>query len=102
MPSPGPATGSPDISVVIPTVGREALLTRVLGRLDDQTAPPHQFEVVIAADAAHPRIGALDAMLQGRSYRAGCVQAGHPGASAARNAGWRAATAPLLLFIDDD
>jgi GT2 family glycosyltransferase len=30
------------------------------------------------------------------------LQADRPGASAARNRGWRAATAPLILFIGDD
>jgi glycosyltransferase involved in cell wall biosynthesis len=102
MPLPGPADGSPEISVVIPTIGREALLTRVLERLDEQTAAAHRFEVIVAADAAHPRAGDLDAILQGRRYRPRRVQASLPGASAARNAGWRAAAAPLLLFIDDD
>lgn len=92
----------PRISVVIPTIGRLVTLRRVLGHLDTQTVPHEKFEVIVAADARTERVGDLDRLLEGRSYQARRVQGELAGASGARNAGWRAARAPLLLFIDDD
>lgn len=78
------------------------LLRRVLDRLDAQTAPADSFEVVVVADAAEDRLAELDDAVSGRPYASRRLQGLMPGASAARNAGWRAAAAPLVLFIDDD
>ncbi len=92
---------SPAISVVVPTLGRIATLARVMDRLDGQSAPARAFELIVAADAAS-EAGRIDGLLGGRPYRTRRVQATVPGASAARNAGWQAADAPLILFLDDD
>lgn len=89
---------APRISVVIPTLGRVATLGRVLERFEGQG----DFEVIVAADSEAANVGELDRLVEGRGYPATRVQASIPGASAARNAGWRAARAPLLLFTDDD
>jgi hypothetical protein len=70
--------------VVIPTVGRPTL-ARVLARL---RVP--DVEVLVVADA---RAGDVPAAT---------LRAADPGAAGARNAGWRAATAPVVLFLDDD
>jgi GT2 family glycosyltransferase len=85
------------LSVVIPTLGRPALLARALDRLDAQTE--RDFEVIVVADAAERDLEALDRAVAGRARR---LQAERPGASAARNVGWRAAECDLLLFLDDD
>ena len=90
------------LSIVIPTLGRPALLKRVLDRLDRQTAPPSAFEVIVVADAKERELDALDRAVAGRAYRAQRLRAGRPGASAARNAGWRAASSDLVLFTDND
>lgn len=90
------------ISVVIPTLGREQTLRRALDHLEAQTVPPDEFEVILAADAKLTRPDALDHLLEGRKYPAQRTRPTRAGASAARNAGWRAATASLVLFIDDD
>jgi GT2 family glycosyltransferase len=90
------------ISIVIPTLGRHELLRRVLDRLDRQTAPDGSFELVVAADAKEERLDLLEEAAAGRGYPARVVHAPRPGASSARNAGWRAASAPLVLFVDDD
>jgi len=95
-------SAAPQISVVIPTLGRRGLLRRVLDRLDEQTAAAHRFEVIVVADAKHPGIEELDRLIADRRYRVRRLQANLPGASAARNTGWQAAEASLLLFIDDD
>lgn len=93
---------SPRISLVIPTLGRLGTLRHVLERLDAQTAPATNFEVIVAADAELRHVDELDRLLVDRRYRVQRPQPAIPGASAARNAGWRAAGASLLLFIDDD
>jgi GT2 family glycosyltransferase len=94
-----PAT--PQISIVIPTLGRAGLLRRVLDHLDEQ-APPAAFEVLVVADAKELNLPELDAIVNGRPYEARRVQSPKAGASAARNMGWRESRAPLVLFIDDD
>jgi glycosyltransferase involved in cell wall biosynthesis len=93
---------APRISVVIPTLGRETTLPRVLEALDRQTASADAFEVILVADATVADLASLDRLTIGRSYTARRLQGAVPGASAARNAGWRAAEALLILFIDDD
>jgi glycosyltransferase involved in cell wall biosynthesis len=73
------------VSVVIPTVGRPTL-----GRVLDRLRAP-DVEVIVVADAsvAEPP---PEADLRGAE----------PGAAGARNTGWRAASAPIVLFTDDD
>src|SRR4051794_23236826 len=78
-------------SVVIPTLGRPAQLTRALERLGDA-------DVVIAADAAEPDIAGVRRIAASHTV----VQATVPGVSAARNAGWRAAGGEVVLFLGDD
>ena len=91
-----------EIAVVMPTLGRPALVARVLDRLDRQTVPPEALQLVLVADAQERGLAALDRVAAGRPYEVLRLQAARPGASAARNAGWRAASAPLVLFLDDD
>jgi GT2 family glycosyltransferase len=91
-----------DISLVIPTLGRPAQLQRVLDHLDRQTADADRFEVVVVADAKEERLDDVDAAAAGHRYRTRRLQAQRPGASAARNVGWRAAESRLVLFTDDD
>lgn len=74
----------PDLSVVIPTYGRPLELERALAAL------PDDVEVIVVADARE------------ESPPAGALQAERPGASAARNTGWRAATGEVVLFLGDD
>lgn len=86
--------------MVIPTVGRLATLQRVLEHLAAQTDP--EFELIVVADAALQRTADVTRLVDQAGLPARMQQAAIPGASAARNAGWRAAQAPLLLFTDDD
>lgn len=91
-----------DLSIVIPTLGRSKSLGDVLAALERQRPPVRQMEVLLAVDAcASPR----DVERLAESERVVELvvrQARQPGASAARNAGWRAARSPLVLFLDDD
>jgi glycosyltransferase involved in cell wall biosynthesis len=93
---------TPAVSVVVATRNREARLADLLASLRAQTM--QDFEVVIVDDAstdgtpqvleAEVRRGDLDLRTIRREAARGPAQA--------RNAGWRAATAPLIAFTDDD
>jgi len=92
------------LSVVIPTFRRPDVLSRALDALDRQTLAPHEFEVLVAEDArGRPDPRVRDAVApERRPYATRHLISPGAGASAARNAGWRAAQAPLVLFTGDD
>lgn len=102
MTAAGFPPGAPELSVVIPTLRRQGVLRRALDRLEAQDTPPEAFEVVVVADAREEDFEAVAKAVAGRRYEARALQSDVAGASAARNRGWRAARAPLILFIDDD
>ena len=87
---------TPDITVVVPTRDRPADLRRCLARLAAQTAA---VEIVVVDDGSNDveavtvAVAAIDAHLVRQSRR---------GPGAARNAGVRAARAPIVCFTDDD
>ncbi len=86
------------MAVVIPTARRETRLAFALDALAGQTLPRERFEVVVVrADAPGPTSAAPDG-LQVRFLWA----AANSGPAAKRNVGWRATTAPLVAFTDDD
>lgn len=88
------------IGIVIPTLGRAGLLTRALGHLEAQRGQGRSFEVVIVHGEAETQ--AVDAAIGRRSYSVQRLSSPDTSASAQRNAGWRAVSAPLVLFLDDD
>ncbi len=91
-----PAT--PEISVVVPTVDRVALLERCLRGLAAQVGVAFEVIVVGGDDAA---TAALVDSWKGRlSLR--FLRSLEPGASVKRNIGWSVARAPLVAFTDDD
>ncbi len=69
---------TPDVSVVVPTCGRPALLSRCLAALERQVLPRERFEVIVVEDKARE------------------------GPATARNRGWRMARARIVAFTDDD
>lgn len=87
------------LTVVIPTFRRAALLGRVLDRLEPQAG---EFEVVIARDAADDDPAAVERAAAGRAFPVRLVEGPTPGVAATRDAGWRAAETPLILFLGDD
>jgi GT2 family glycosyltransferase len=89
----------PELSIVIPTLNRAQVLRQALDRLDAQDGAEGRFDVVVVADAGDRDPDAVERAAAGRAR---VLRARAPGASAARNAGWRAATAPLVLFLGDD
>lgn len=92
----------PKLSVVISTLGMYASLERVLDGYDAQDTERDAFEVIVAVDRADPEPQTVERLLGGRSYPARRVTGRVPGLSANRNAGARAAAAPLVLFTDND
>jgi glycosyltransferase involved in cell wall biosynthesis len=90
--------GVTDVSVVVPTVDRVALLDRCLRGLAAQDGV--DFEVLVVHDG-HPGVAALLATWTDRlALRP--LQIAERGAPAKRNAGWRAADASVIAFVDDD
>ena len=86
------------MAVVIPTARRETRLAFALDALASQTLPRERFEVVVVrADAPGPTSSAPGG-LRVRFLWA----AANSGPAAKRNVGWRATTAPLVAFTDDD
>ncbi len=86
------------VSVVVPTVDRVDLLARTLRGLASQDVD--SFEAIVVHDG-HPGIKALLNEWANRiPLRA--IQIAERGTVAKRNAGWRAASAPIIAFTDDD
>lgn len=94
-----------EISVAIPTRGRPDVLARTLERLRREAAAGAHFETIVVSNADDPQPHATAAVVDAAA--ASGLDARHlvidrSGASAGRNAGWRAAMTPLVLFLGDD
>ncbi|HEV2777801.1 MAG TPA: glycosyltransferase [Actinophytocola sp.] len=85
---------SVDYAVVIPTTGRASLRV-LLDALADGSGPPPR-EVIVVDDRPNP------ATELSTSDGARVLRTGGRGPAAARNAGWRAASAAWIAFLDDD
>ena len=96
--------GVPRLSVVIPTYKRPDALPRTLAALERQTIPAADFEVLVVADAQEDDAERVAAQVaaEDRPYAARVLHRHAAGVSAARNDGWQAAQAPLVMFIGDD
>lgn len=91
-PGPGPMT------VVVPTTGCNPLLPVTVRALLDQRGVA---DVVVVANGP-ARAGAAELLSTVDSTRLRILDVPLPGASRARNHGWRAAGTPLVGFTDDD
>jgi GT2 family glycosyltransferase len=89
--------GAPRLSIVMPTMRRRAELAQALAALEDQTLPRGDYELILAEDALADQAGPRP---EGPGVTV--VRGAVAGASAARNAGWQAAAAAVVLFVDDD
>jgi glycosyltransferase involved in cell wall biosynthesis len=89
---------NPQLSVVVPTRDRPARLAACLAALERQTSP--QLEIVVVDDASRDARAVADAVAA--APRARLVRGAGRGPAAARNAGVRAARAPVICFTDDD
>ena len=102
-PAGNPRSG-PRVSVAVSTYGRAELLPKLLAGLAAQTLPAAAFEVVIVDDGSPDDTTAvLERAACGLPFTLRIIR--HPtnrGAAAGRNTAWRAATAPVIAFTDDD
>lgn len=97
-------SAGPRVSVVVATHNRAARLAELLESLRALRLPGGRFEVVVVDDGSSDTTaevlevecarGALDLRTIARAVA--------NGPAAARNAGWHAASAPLIAFTDDD
>ena len=96
--SPSELCETVEVSVVIATRDRPGGITAVLKDLQAQEGD-RRFEVVVVDDGSQPPLR-LDPSYLPEATRLLRTPGGGP--ASARNAGWRAARAPLIMFTDDD
>jgi glycosyltransferase involved in cell wall biosynthesis len=90
------ATDRPSLSVVVPTRDRPHLLGECLAHLDKTLRPDDELIVVDSASRG------TDTRRVAEAHAALYVRCDEPGASRARNSGWRRARHELVAFVDDD
>jgi glycosyltransferase involved in cell wall biosynthesis len=92
---------APRLSLVVPTWNRRDSVLRLLRALHTQSAPASSFEAIVVSDGSTD--GTLDAV---RSHPAPfalrTIDLPRSGRARARNAGIRAASGDVVLFLDDD
>ncbi len=94
-------TGTPILSVVVPTRNRADMLRLSLPRLFAQTLGPHAYEVIVVDDASDDD---TQAVLRGfaRDNLVATRLGVHGAAAAARNRALELARGDTLVFLDDD
>lgn len=92
---------TPDVSIVIATYNRAAILSENIESVLAQDGV--DFETIYVDDGSTDDTPAvLDAYRRKHAKRLTCLHVPHGGMGLARNAGARIARAPRLLFSDDD
>lgn len=101
---PDPGAHRPDVSVVIPTLGRpDRLRGAVLSLFDQAGFAAGRFElVVVDNDPAGSARATVEQLAGDAPFAVRYVPMLVPGVANARNAGISAAQAPLIAFLDDD
>jgi glycosyltransferase involved in cell wall biosynthesis/peptidoglycan/xylan/chitin deacetylase (PgdA/CDA1 family) len=90
-----------ELSVVVATFNRKAMIRRCLQALERQTQAPDDFEVVVVVDGSTDGTAEALAGLQ-TPYRLTIITQPNAGQGAALNRGVAAAAGRYCLFIDDD
>jgi len=93
--------GSPHISALICTYNRAPLLAHALDALVAQSLPRQAFEVIVSDDGSTDDTSAVVGAYTGR-LNLRFLSGKHRGISAAKNAAVVAASAPIIVFVDDD
>lgn len=90
-----------EISVVVPTYNRRDTVRRTLDTLFAQSLAPSRFEVILVVDGSTDDTAvALQQLRPACGFRV--IEQENRGLAGARNTGYRAASASLILFVDDD
>ncbi|MBF2053481.1 MAG: glycosyltransferase [Candidatus Sericytochromatia bacterium] len=91
----------PRLSLIVPAFDCPALLLRCLQSLQQQSML--DFEVIVVDDGSEPTLYTQLPLALSDSPRLRWLRHAHnQGRAAARNTGWRAARAELLVFLDAD
>src|SRR2546423_9614749 len=85
------------MTVVVPSRDRSELLAGCLDALRRELLPADELVVVDSASRDATRVGTTV-----ERFHARVVRCERPGASLARNRGWRSAAHDAVAFIDDD
>jgi glycosyltransferase involved in cell wall biosynthesis len=96
---------APEVSVVVPSHGRQLRLWWLLNALEEQTVDDGRYEVVLVHDYDDP--GFLDLLERHPLARSGLlrevrIEPGTGSPARQRNLGWRESPAKLVAFTDDD
>ncbi|CAN7761274.1 glycosyltransferase [Caballeronia sp. LjRoot31] len=102
-----PIARTPDISVVVPTYRRPAMLERCLASLLTQDYDPARFEIIVCDDGPDDATRAsVERIAREHAANGPCVHyvpvTATQGPAGARNAGWRLSRAASIAFTDDD
>jgi glycosyltransferase involved in cell wall biosynthesis len=97
----------PEVSVVIPTYRRPGMLARCLEALVDQDFKTRRFEIIVCDDGPDDETRNCVQIFARDHRRVGCTMKYVPvtatqGPAGARNCGWKAASASVVAFTDDD
>src|ERR1700737_3072078 len=101
----GAVSAAPELCVVVPSHDRPLRLRWLLNALEEQTLERGRREVVVAHDSRDsqtPQLLGGPPLAREGTLRELRFPAGSAGPAEKRNAAWRAARAPLILFTDDD
>lgn len=100
-PDPERRSSTPDVSVVLCTWNRAALLERALAALTAQRTPP-RYEIIVVDNASADDTCAVVARAARSHPQVRYLRESRQGLSFARNAGIAASRAPIVAFTDDD
>ena len=98
-PTAGRGAPAPGVSVIIPAYGVAQYIAETLDSVFAQTY--RDFEIIVVNDGC-PDSAALEAALRPYRERIVYIRKENGGLSSARNAGIRAARAPLIALLDGD
>jgi glycosyltransferase involved in cell wall biosynthesis len=88
------------VSVIIPTYNRPEVVTRLLKGLEDQSLPPHTFEVIVVDDGSEYEESIITCIEY--PYHFVFLRQSNQGATIGRNNGALHSRGEVLVFIDDD
>jgi GT2 family glycosyltransferase len=89
----------PEVTVVIPTYNRAAVLARCLAAIERCDPPDVTWEIVVVDDGSRDHTSEV---LQRSALPLRSLWQENAGPAAARNRGWQSSGAPLIVFTDDD
>ncbi|MFL5884584.1 MAG: glycosyltransferase family 2 protein [Thermoleophilaceae bacterium] len=95
------AESDPPLSVCVATYNRAEPLANLLGVFAGQSYPPDRFEVVVVVDGSTDGTAERARSLE-LPYELRVFEQENKGLAASRNRGAHEASAPVLVFIDDD